>query len=992
MALSASVSQAVLMLEALRDPTCGSHGAAMNALATQSSQPEFIHSILHVFYDVNNVNNAVPLEIRQLSGFVLKNYVINKLNDLPTTLRTEIQLEIINALCDQHAVIRKTSANLIGKITRQYPLDTWRFMFMKVLVGFQDTNSTPEQLGQLDGILGAVRIICEDAAGKLFLDQDSIGPNQARPVKVIMTKCLSLFTHSEVSVRLKALETINSLFAYVDSGSNASANYSESSSSGANTSDVLMLTADFLQGLSVLSQDPLTAVRHGVCRGIVLIATIDISLFGALLPSVMEFGLSMTQDPEDEVAMEACELWLTMLDYTDEEDEDDVDDEGFQTQGSGGPGSGQGTGALFSYLPRLIPILIGRMVLSEAQVQADREVEAAEARGERDINMKPMHHRGSKTGDDAEEDNEEGDAGGDEDESGASTKYTIRKRSAAVLDRLGECFDAEFIFPVALPIIQVLLASQVSCWERESGLMALGALASGCMEAMRRVGMNTVFPYLLANLSPDASAADTPPEVQSISCWVIGRYNQLLFPLPEPEGGAEAGSEAVTRYQTSLQAYHTYYKSVIERLLVLMSGSSAPKVQSSACTAIFGILQTASDDPESHIMPYLGGIILGIQRASTVFGVKNSLLLCDFIGALSDMVGNAFKSQQCCDAILPIVMKKFVSFEDTNMYLFPVMECLVSVIPAVGLSGFQHHAMATLLRCFRINESTLLLNRYADYCDVNCSNGAVVSPAAEGIMPPGTTCFLTNLADVLSQPYNSARIDDATPAKDFAICTLDIISAMISTFESTFVQLLDSTTAQLRTNTVPLYNSGGASVACARTLFMNTVFIGLQDTLNDVKQSAFSLMGVVCGCIPALVLPLDDSGVPVQGRDPRDGFAPQLLGLSLQNIENNFDAFREGGSLMLCNDAVWMLGELLIQIHAYSKLGNSNPEFASYISAESLSANVLPTALKVLRKCNGQQYPQCLRQNISILIGRLGVINASVLAGPVAPNFTAWCK
>ena len=77
-----SVNQAVLLLQALRDPTCHAHQAAMTALSSQSANTEFIFSMLHVFskgFDVTNPGNILPIETRQLSGYVIKNYIIKNI-------------------------------------------------------------------------------------------------------------------------------------------------------------------------------------------------------------------------------------------------------------------------------------------------------------------------------------------------------------------------------------------------------------------------------------------------------------------------------------------------------------------------------------------------------------------------------------------------------------------------------------------------------------------------------------------------------------------------------------------------------------------------------------------------------------------------------------------------------------------------------------------------------------------------------------------------
>ncbi len=969
----------------------------MSALASQSGQPDFIFSIVHIFakgLDVANPATGIRLEIRQLSGYVLKNYVLAQFKTLSAEIQGDIQLEIISALCGAEPVIRKTAANLVGKITRLYPMDSWRAMFMKVLEVFLSPESTTSA-DALDGSISAVQIICEDATAKLYDDPGALTPVaalQARPIRAILSRCLALFSHSEGSFRLRALEIANSLYVPVGTGA------ASTPSCGANNSDVLQLAQDYLRGLSFLAQDALPAVRLAVCHGIVLVATIDLNLFGELLPGILEFNLGATQDSDEEVAMEACEFWLCMLDGAGEEDGDEEDDDGFHTAPRADGGQGQGGSQVLPLLPRLIPALISRMQLPEEQVIAEREQERAEAQGAREVNMKPMHYRAKRDDDDSEEEAEGGRggaAGGDGDDDGVA-KFTVRRRSAAVLDRVGEYFSAEFVFPLALPIIQGLLASQTSVWERESGLMALGALAAGCMEALREVGIDSVVPYLLANLSGGVVAGlQTPPEVQSISCWVLGRYNQLLFPLPEPDEGlpSSVSEEAWRRQRQSVAAHQAHYKPVLERLLVLMCTSPEPKVQSSACTAVFGILQTAAEDVSAHISPFFADIVVAVQRAAALYGVKNALLLCDFIGALADITAESLQDPAHAEALLGIVMRQFDGFEDSNMYLFPVMECLVSVIPAVGLAGFQNHAIPTLVRCLRINETTLLMNNYADHCDAALEGGAasVGAVPASAILPPGTSNFLLDLAPVLAGPYNSARIEDEVPAKDFAICTLDIFTSLVSCLEARFALLLSSADAHVRA--LPLYGpAAGAGSVGAQTLFMNALLLGLQDPLKEVRQCAFSLAGELCRVCPALVLS-EGSGTGA------GDLAAQLLSLALQNVSRNATPEDPAVDLGLCSDASWMMGELLVKMHECVQAGGGAgasgtvaAAVAGFVAPEFITQNVMPVVIQLLLASGAAQCPLCLRQNAGILAGRVGAVVPAVLSGTVRQCFPQWCK
>lgn len=66
------------MLQALRDPTRPDHAMAMQSLENYVLVPAFIYHILHIF--VQGEKYQIPPDLRQLAGFVVKNYVFAKLH------------------------------------------------------------------------------------------------------------------------------------------------------------------------------------------------------------------------------------------------------------------------------------------------------------------------------------------------------------------------------------------------------------------------------------------------------------------------------------------------------------------------------------------------------------------------------------------------------------------------------------------------------------------------------------------------------------------------------------------------------------------------------------------------------------------------------------------------------------------------------------------------------------------------------------------------
>ncbi|TSK18058.1 Transportin-2 [Bagarius yarrelli] len=232
----------------------------------------------------------------------------------------------------------------------------------------------------------------------------------------------------------------------------------------------------FIESLFVLAGDEDSDVRKNVCRALVML-------------------LERTQDPDENVALEACEFWLTLA-------EQPICKE-----------------ALSGHLVQLIPILVNGMKYSEIDIillKGDVEEDDTIPDSEQDI--KPRFHK-SRTvtlqheGGEGQED-EDIDEDEDDDDDTLSD-WNLRKCSAAALDVLANVFRDELL-PHLLPLLKGLLFHPD--WViKESGILVLGAIAEGCMQ-----GMVPYLPELIPHLIQ--CLCDKKALVRSIACWTLSRY------------------------------------------------------------------------------------------------------------------------------------------------------------------------------------------------------------------------------------------------------------------------------------------------------------------------------------------------------------------------------------------------------------------------------------------------------------------------------------
>jgi transportin-1 len=291
---------------------------------------------------------------------------------------------------------------------------------------------------------------------------------------------------------------------------------------------------DFIQNLFYLANDDDPEVRKNICRAIVMLLEVRMDRLILHMSNIITYMLARTQDADEGVALEACEFWLSLA------------DEAICKE------------ALQPHLPKLIPVLVRGMKYSEIDIILLRgDVEDDEMIPDREEDIRPRFHRSrsnhhasgehgveasSPGGISAQEGSDDDDDCLDDDDSSLSD-WNLRKCSAAALDVLASVFRNDLL-PVLLPILKVTFCFNVAElarstlsfspqetlfhqeWEiKESGILALGAIAEGCMAGMIP-HLNELVPYLINCLS------DKKALVRSITCWTLSRYSHWVVGQP----------------------------------------------------------------------------------------------------------------------------------------------------------------------------------------------------------------------------------------------------------------------------------------------------------------------------------------------------------------------------------------------------------------------------------------------------------------------------
>uniref|UniRef100_A0A1I8H083 Transportin-1 n=1 Tax=Macrostomum lignano TaxID=282301 RepID=A0A1I8H083_9PLAT len=605
-----------------------------------------VHEKLNELNQIPDFNNylAFILQLptqdetnRSMAGLILKNNIKNHYQLYPAEVLECVKRACLACLGDRSAMIRATVGTIITTMVSKARLEAWPEL-MPHLVASLDSGD--EFL--VEGSFSAMHKICEDS--KQLLEDTPV----SQPLGILIPKFIEFTGHRSC---------INQFI-------------------GGHSQAPMQYLDRLLESVFRLAEDTDTEVRKQVCSSLVLLVD---SRMGYLLPymtSILEFMLLRTQDPDEFVAQEACELWLAIADQPNCQE------------------------LLRPYLPKLIPVLCRGMKYSESDAEA-LELENREDAHipDRESDIRPRFHRtrskmasqhlhdcaaGGGSGEDADAsgglEQQQQDLlllaeSGDADDSGGGgddilSSWNLRKCSAAALDVLANVFRDELLEHL-LPILKDTLLSER--WDvKESGILILGAVAEGCLQ-----GVTAYLPELFRLLLTCLQHAK--PLVRSITCWTLSRYAHWIVTQP----------------------HELCLKPLLYELLNRILDTNK-RVQEAACSAF----ATLEEETCSDLVPYLGDIVQTLVFAFQRYQHKNLLILYDAIGTLADSVGSHLNQEAFVQLLMPRLFQKWESLNDDDKDLFPLLECLSSLATALGV-GFLPYCEPVFARCVRLVETTL---------------------------------------------------------------------------------------------------------------------------------------------------------------------------------------------------------------------------------------------------------------------------------------------
>ncbi|KAK0393918.1 hypothetical protein QR680_000469 [Steinernema hermaphroditum] len=576
-----------------------------------NSHPHFGCFLVYVLADLKTEQPAT----RSICGLVLKNLIREKWKDLPMDVRDYVKMKTLAAIADEHQLIRATVGIVITTILVYDGFNAWNTLLPTLCEMLNGNN-----FFLLEGALGALQKVCEDSADRLSQEQ----------IFIITSKVLNFFRNDNAKLRTLAVSILNSILLVQNEALN----------------DVI---DPFLQNLFALANDDDQDVQRQLCRSLTLLLDSHLNKIANQLPNIVEFILHKTEDPNEETALEACEFWLALAENTDVCTEN-----------------------VRPILPKLVPILVKCMRYSPADIAILKGDEDDYMVPDKDQDIKPRFHR-AKTH--TQKHNADGvaipsnpdddDDLEDDDDDDSTTEWNLRKCSAASLDVMSGIFGDEFLVTL-LPILKEILFHDR--WEiKESGILALGAVAEGCMNGITP-HLPELIPYLINSLQ------DRKALVRSITCWTLSRYCHYVVQQP----------------------HEVYFKPLLKELLSRILDNNK-RVQEAACSAF----ATLEEEACHELVPYLTDILGTLVEAFNRYQAKNLLILYDAVGTLADSVGSSLAQDNLVQMLMTPLMTKWQILSDDDKELFPLLECLSSVAAALHES-FWPFCQPVFQRCTQL--------------------------------------------------------------------------------------------------------------------------------------------------------------------------------------------------------------------------------------------------------------------------------------------------
>lgn len=582
--------------------------------------PDFVHYLLYILGNAELYSE----DTRSLSGIILKNNITATFEKLTEETKSTVKRECVRLLKDPLKEVRNTVSNVIIALIWKGDISSWPEL-IPYLTDFLDN---PHEIMNESALMTLFKI-CDEYIIKRNTVNNELTDALSKPI----SKFTNLLAYEWCAFRKDILRLLN-----------------QAMESNYYNAKIIIDIKHYIDCLLEMLDNEDPDIQKYICQAFVALIEYRENSVIIHLPQIILYMLEKTKHEDPEVSLQACEFWLATAKLQNCCD------------------------ILQPYLERLVPVLLSNMKYSEYELNALRDSMGNDSHIQDKLNdIRPFTGFKNNDSDDeyccADEESYEHSEILDDHYIG----WTLRKCSAASLDALALKFQSVMV-PIVLSHLSVSLNHQ-DVLEKEAAILALGAIADGCIKSMDAL-MPQILNHLLSLMKDECSV------VRVITCWTVSRYVSWIMNSNEP---AEA-----------------YFIPVMTEL-VLHFMDNNKRVQRAAISA-FCIFQ---EEACLKLVTFIEFILRAFVESFSKLQYRSHMLIYDAIGVLAHSVGNNLNKPYYIEILMPSLIKKFNEFQNYNEEQFlALIECLSNVAQALEL-GFLPYTEPIFIRCVLIIQETL---------------------------------------------------------------------------------------------------------------------------------------------------------------------------------------------------------------------------------------------------------------------------------------------
>lgn len=353
--------------------------------------------------------------------------------------------------------------------------------------------------------------------------------------------------------------------------------------------------------------------------------------------------------------------------------------------------------------------------------------------------------------------------------------------------------------------------------------------------------------------------------IRSIACWTLSRYCKWVISERDDV--------------------------LFEQLLkVLLDGmiDGDKMIQKASCSA----LAVFEEESGCLLAGYLNPMLVALTAAFERYSTSNLYVVYDVVCTLADAVGSELTKSNHVNVLMPLLLSRWNELVDDDPHMLPLVECLSSVVRALG-SQCEPFAANLLNRCCTIisaiymkeNAHETILQRgtnqsqqgghpnqqaVRDYNHVDFITCCLdLCCAITEALGPSVDRYISNSS---SSPFGTPAIPSAPSSSSSTCSSSSTASSSASTTTS---------------STLAFPNNSSSSTSRAK-MMLTLLFVCMKDERQDIRQSAFALLGELARAkLPSMV-----------------GKLGEYLKCAVRGLDRQY--------MSVANNAAWALGEMAI--------------------------------------------------------------------------------